>query len=403
MKKVMISLLVILGSVGLIVLNEISYHHTRKEGQPVVKSDSDYDSLTFLKLENNKHNVIYSPLSINYALNMLSEGTNGVAKDEINNLIDNIKLLKYDNIDNVLSLANAIFVKDGYTVEDNYINTLKLKYMAEVKYDDFSSPTAINDWISVKTFNLIKNPLNSLSEDTKVVLVNALAIVMDWQTPFDYEDTYGGEFVLANGETMEATMMHNNITSDDYSYYISDEVTAVSMNLKEYGDRQLEFVAFMPQDLESYITEATMADIDEITNKMIKASDTKAGIIVNIPRFKFDYELNFMNDLSKLGVKTIFTDSADLTNIGKGLFISDVKHVANIDFSEEGIKAAAVTIFITSGATAFQDEPVEININRPFMFLIRDKKTKDVLFVGSVYEPNKWANDEPEYQKAYNF
>ena len=88
----------------------------------------------------------------------------------------------------------------------------------------------------------------------------------------------------------------------------------------------------------------------------------------------------------------------------ESLYVSDALHKANIDFTEKGVKAAAVTAFVMKANMALPVEekhPVEININKPFMFLIRDKNTKEIWFTGTVYEPNKWEDDRAEYEKGY--
>ena len=86
------------------------------------------------------------------------------------------------------------------------------------------------------------------------------------------------------------------------------------------------------------------------------------------------------------------------------MYVGEALHKADVDFSEEGIKAAAVTAFIVMPG-AFKEEkveePIEVNINKPFVFLIRDKDTKDVWFVGNVYEPNSWENDKVQYQGEF--
>lgn len=92
---------------------------------------------------------------------------------------------------------------------------------------------------------------------------------------------------------------------------------------------------------------------------------------------------------------------ADLEKTGKNLYVSDALHKANIDFSEKGVKAAAVTVFAVMDATAMMEpkQPIEVKIDKPFVFLIRDKETKEIWFVGTVYEPNSWEKDKTEYEQ----
>ena len=141
----------------------------------------DFD-INFLKLENKEVNKIYSPLSIKYALEMLSEGTEGTSKEQIEAILGDYKPRKYMNNQN-MSFANAMFIKQLYKTEvkDEYTKNLIDKYYAEVIYDSFDSAGNINKWVSNKTFGLIDNLLDdSTVQRSNFFLVNALAIDMEW-------------------------------------------------------------------------------------------------------------------------------------------------------------------------------------------------------------------------------
>jgi len=147
-------------------------------------SNSDFD-FSFLKLENNKKNMLYSPLSIEYALKMLQEGALNNTYDEISKLIGNSKLPKYESIDNTLSLANGLLIRDKFYeyVKTEYINTLKEQYDAEVKKEEFKNAENANKWIEDKTLGIIKNMLSDdvvQNPDLFMLIINALAIDMEW-------------------------------------------------------------------------------------------------------------------------------------------------------------------------------------------------------------------------------
>lgn len=375
-----------------------------EEEQRIVHSEF---PLKFLQLENNAENMIYSPLSIKYALKMLNEGTNGNTKIQIENVIGTSDLTKYENIDEVLSLANGIYVRDNYAsyVKEEYKKTLNEKYNAEINYDSFSNARNINKWIEKKTLGIIKNIVKDSvvqNPNTEMFLINALAIDMEWSEPFDFSDTYGKEFYLDNSNKVIATMMKQNTKSDSVSYLKDKDVTALTMDLKQYNDTQLEFIAIMPKnDLPDYIEEFTIDELNNIRNKSILASDTKYGVDVSIPKFSFDYNLNLNSNLIKLGITDAFDDSlADFSNMSnRKLYVGGALHKADIDFTEKGIKAAAVTV-ITMLDNAFMPNPTkpeEVKIDRPFLYVIRDKNTSEIWFVGTVYEPNLWEEDKVNY------
>ena len=151
---------------------------------------SDFD-LYFLQLENAKKNAIYSPLSIKYALAMLQEGTKGDSKAQINALIGDYKSKKY-TISEHLSLANAMFIKSDMkdTIVSDYTNNLSTKYGAEVIYDNFTTATNVNNWISNKTLNLLNNVLKDTDvNNLDFLLVNSLAIDMDWNYKLQWEQS----------------------------------------------------------------------------------------------------------------------------------------------------------------------------------------------------------------------
>ena len=383
---------------------------TQEETKPDVEVTASTEkadfAFSFLKMED-KGNVIYSPLSIRYALNMLKEGANGNTKSQIENLIGTDAPGKYDNIENVLSLANAVYIRDSFSedVKDGYINTLSDKYNAEVIYDAFENANNINSWIENKTFNQIKNMLDDKAvsnPDNVMMLVNALAMDMEWKNKFEEKSTYSSDFYSEDGTQMEAAVMRKFTDEDTEAYYTDDSVTALSMDLQEYGNNQLQFLAIMPNEkLSEYIQNFNADMLNNITENLTKASDTKAGVNVKIPRFSFDYNLGLKEDLNKLGITDAFDgDLADFTGITdkKPCYVDDTLHKAKIDFSEKGIKAAAATvIMLTCGAASVEEKPVDITIDKPFMYVIRDKKTGEIWFAGTVYEPDLWEDVKGDY------
>ena len=407
---IIISLIIIIAIIS-VILNR-STQDENKQNNILSSTESENKqtgtdfTMQFLQLENNKQNMIYSPLSIKYALNMLNEGANGNTKTQIENLIGNLSLTKYNNIDGVLSLANSAYIRDTYSkdIKQEYIKTLNDKYNAEINYDSFNNANSINKWIENKTLGIIKNMIDDEAVQnpyTQMLLINALAIDMEWQEPFE-DNTYGEKFYLADGSQMNATMMHKETKSDNISYYKDQNTTVLTMDLKKYDDTQLEFIAIMPEEnLSSYIEKFSTEDLNNIMKKTTLASKTNNGLEITIPRFSFEYNLKLKEDLKKLGIIDAFDiNLADFSNMAdEKLFVSDALHKANIDFTEKGIKAAAVTAMILQN-TAIIEEPTSpevIKIDKPFMYFLQDKNTKEIWFVGTVYEPDSWEEDSLNY------
>jgi len=378
-----------------------------------VISGTDFE-FSFLKMENNKKNMLYSPLSIEYALKMLQEGAENNTFDEIEKVIGNKELTKYASTDKNLSLANGLFIRDTYYeyIKELYINTLKEKYDAEVVKDEFKDATNANQWIEDKTLGIIKNMLSDdvIQNPNNVMLImNALAIDMEWVILFSDGKTHGETFYLDDGKEMEATMMSlKEVKSKNIAYYRNSDITVLTMDLKNYNGTQFEFMAIMPEkNLSGYVENVSMEQINEIDKKLILASDEKDGVNVRIPKFKFSYDLKLKEDLMNLGINDAFDKSkADfpkmVTDEDHKLYVSDALHKADIEFTEKGVKAAAVTVFLMAPMSAMPVEthPAVVIIDQPFMFIIRDKNTKDIWFTGTVYEPNSWEKDATSYEPS---
>lgn len=194
--------------------------------------------------------------------------------------------------------------------------------------------------------------------------------------------------------------------STDFSLYVDDDVKVFAKDLKEYDGTTLQYVGIMPRNvsLEDYVKDIDATKVNNLIGKLkeIKSENFKAGVVTKItgkiPLFKFEYKLDLISDLQKLGITDVFDiNKADLSLISskEKSYISDASHKATIEFSNEGIKAAAATQAGGAGAAAggfdyLYDVPVEeidVTFDNPFMFLIRDKNSGEVWFVGTVYEP----------------
>ena len=199
--------------------------------------------------------------------------------------------------------------------------------------------------------------------------------------------------------------------STDFEFYDDDNVKVFAKDLKKYDGITLQYVGIMPKNdsLDSYISSADASSINTLINslKPIELDSFKDGFIThifgNIPMFQFDYELKLIEDLNTLGITNIFNpEKADLSSLSSDkAVINKAEHKANIEFSNEGIKAAAVTAVGGAGGDGCKfdylyDVPVEeidLTFDNPYMFIIRDKDSGEVWFVGTVYEPVKYDSN----------
>ena len=190
----------------------------------------------------------------------------------------------------------------------------------------------------------------------------------------------------------------------DFYVYQDEKVKSFAKDLKEYNGTTLQYVAIMPEEnLDKYINNITAEEINKIIGNLKdinKRENFKEGVITQvvgyIPKFKFDYDLNLIKDLNDMGVKDVFDkEKANLKGITEeNAYISQAKHKANIEFTQDGIKASAATFIGGSGAGEMFDylydvpvEKIDLTFDKPYMFIIRNKETGEVWFAGTVYEP----------------
>lgn len=359
---------------------------------PIITDDN--TALSFLQLENDEQNLIYSPLSIRSGLALLNAGADGSTKTQISKVLGSSAVPQYQSVEDELSLANGIFIRDSYrdSILNSYIDTVTDNQNAQLIFGDLTADL-VNQWAKDNTLGLIDNLGVTPTEDTKVILANALAIKMDWEYQFKSADTRDRDFYTVSGKKISVPTMSRTFTTDDVYYATDEDKIIVSLPLSSKSTADLEFVAIMPDDdLADYIEDLTPTELQKTLDSLTPASDTTDGVEVNIPKFKFDYELDFQKDLEKLGITSAF--NAGTANFSKlstsRLYVSDAVHKANIDFSESGIEAAAVTTFsLDISAMAVEDEPlVKLTFDHPFLFVIRDRANDTVWFTGTVYTPS---------------
>ena len=366
-------------------------------------SDMDF---AFMKLENNKKNMIYSPLSIKYGLSMLDEGAAGNTKTEIENLLKDVKLTKYENIENVLTLANGLFIKDTYTnTSEDFKTTLNEKYKAELIIDSFESNENVNKWVENNTFGRIKDLISEdITNDPNLamILINALAIDMEWE--YEMGDVYPSVFTLEDGTEMDnvATMSLKG-SYEDVKYLKDDSLLAVELPLKETENgNKFSAILIEPQEkaLSEYVENFDNSSFEKILSNLKGLDSLKNGGNVIAPLFKYDYSLNFKADLQKLGINDAFTREANFSKMtadgSEELYVSAAIHKADIDFSNKGITAAAATAFVMSlksAAPIEREEPEILRFDKPFMYVIKDENN-NVWFTGTMYVPEEYDVDK---------
>jgi serine protease inhibitor len=344
-------------------------------------------------------NVFISPASISLALAMTLNGANNATEDsmafalrmddltsqQINETFrDLMNGLTTCDEKVLLEIANSIWYRQGYTVEQDFLDINEEYYNAEVAALDFSSPDAletINGWVADRTHDKIPEIINRIDPAHVMFLINAIYFKGIWSLEFDEESTYDGNFELANSTSKEVPMMHMEETID---YFDNELFQACEL---DYGRGNFGMVVLLPKP------EKSLDDVIEQLNESnwntwVDSFDT-AKVNLSLPKFTFEYEKGLNDILGLMGMGIAFTGAADFTGInsGGGLYIDYVKHKTFVEVNEEGTEAAAATIVAIIETSAGPDETKYMTVNRPFLFVIREKTTNTIVFMGKVAEP----------------
>jgi serpin B len=344
-------------------------------------------------------NWILSPASIAYAFAMVRVGARGATADEIDKAFGFPASGRDDAFNAitraivtadvppppdpgprkdftprpaVVCLGDALFPASGYQVGPDFLRTLAEQFGTGVYPVDFTKDTAvkaINAWVNQQTAGHIPTAVDKLDKDTRLALVNTVYLRADWRSRFAESATSDQAFHRADSSTVTARMMR---VEAYFGYAEGPGWQAVEL---PYGDGQLVMRVLLPT-----------AGGDP--NALLTLNPTFATRYVRLfmPKWDFSSALDLTQALGELGVRTAFSDFADLSGIGPNLYIASAIHKATIAVDENGTEAAAVTAVGTSPQSK-PPEPIVVTADHPFAFSIVHKATGVPLFVGQVADP----------------
>jgi serpin B len=362
----------------------------------------------YQELRKKEGNLFYSPYSISVALAMTYAGarsdTAEQMADTLEFLLEQERLHPAFNWLDVefasrgegaqgkdgegfrLNIVNAIWGQKDYSFLTEFLDVLAENYGAGLRILDFINETeksrlAINDWVSDQTEGRIKDliPEGAIDALTRLVLTNAIYFNAAWAYPFDEDVTANGTFYVLDGGQVTVPMMRQ---TESFGYTEGEGYQAVELL---YDGDELSMVILLPAAGDFQAFEEGLQDqrVSDIIGDL-----QPAQVVLTMPKFEFDSEFSLKNTLADMGMPIAFSEAADLSGMTgtRDLCISEVLHKAFVSVDEAGTEAAAATAVIV-GETSVPAEPVEVSIDRPFIFLIRDIETGAVLFVGRVLNP----------------
>ena len=347
-------------------------------------------------------NIFYSPYSISAALAMTYEGAKGQTADEIksvfhfpeNNVLRPNFAAIYNGINKKnkeyqLSTGNALWAQQDYSFLQNYLTTVETYYGGKAANLDFVGKTeesrqTINSFIEEQTSNKIKDllPQGFVDSMTRLVLTNAIYFKGTWNWEFDKSNTREQDFKITQDNVIQVPMMYMKNDKAKFNYLDNDNLQILELPYK--GDN-ISMLILLPKDnLESIGSSLTKEKLEEWKNQM---NEEKLDAIY-LPKFEFDTKYFMKETLEAMGMPAAFDSSlADFSGMTgqKDLFIGFVIHQAFIKVDEQGTEAAAATA-VGMNLTSMPQQNI-FRVDHPFIFIIQDKNTGNILFLGKVINP----------------
>jgi serpin B len=378
------------------------------EQASLVEGNSAFAFELYQALKGEEGNLFYSPYSISLALAITYAGARNETAEQMADTLHFI--LEQDRLHPAfnwldaelasrdegaegkdgegfrLNIVNAIWGQKDYEFLTEFLDVLAENYGAGLRILDFINETEksrliINDWVSNQTEGRIEDliPPGEIDALTRLVLTNAIYFNAAWEYPFDGNITADGPFYLLDSGQVIVPMMKQ---TESFGYTEGKGYQAVELL---YDGGELSMVILLPEAGKFQAFEEGL-QAQKISDIISSLQSTR--VTLTMPQFEFDSEFRLKDTLAEMGMPIAFSGSADFSGMtgNRELFISDVIHKAFVSVDEAGTEAAAATAVIMK-MSAVPEPPVEVTIDRPFIFLIRDIETGAILFVGRVMNP----------------
>ncbi|OGV47082.1 MAG: hypothetical protein A2X46_09950 [Lentisphaerae bacterium GWF2_57_35] len=376
----------------------------------LVQDNSAFAFDLYRRLAETEGNLFFSPYSISSALAMTCAGARGNTEKEMAATLRfsltpdalhpafealGARLQKARKSGDIrLSVANSLWPQKGCPFLDDYLSLAKKYYGVSIAAVDYKQAaeearTQINEWVSNKTQDRITDliPSGILDALTRLVLVNAIYFKGTWQNPFKAADTRDAAFYVTAERAVQVPMMAQKVTCR-YANQPSFDLLELP-----YVGHGMAMIVLLPKETEgirSLERELTVENFARWQNSL-----AEQDVIVSLPRFKMTSLFRLDKTLAFMGMNDAFSEAqADFSGMDgqpHGLYIGAVLHKAFVDVTEEGTEAAAATAVVMSKCTA---RPIQLPVFRadhPFLFLIQEKQTGSILFVGRLMDPTKTA------------
>lgn len=383
--------------------NDITDALLSKSAQAIVNANNTFafDFIKEVHQAEEKENYMISPVSLSLALGMAYNGAEGSTKSAFEEVMyyQNIPegandfnkalIASLSSTDNgsIMEIANSLWINEHFPVKQEFIDLNTNYYSAEVQNRNFIDPntlTAINQWVSDKTHEKIPSILSEISNEAVLYLINALYFNANWKFAFDEDYTDKGGFQTSTGSYKDVDVMK---MTEKLPYQSNELFSSVQL---PYESDKFSMTVLLP--VRGKTTDDIIEAIDNNKWEEWQTSyDDSQEVTIYLPKFKSEYSNQLNDELIALGLGIAFdSDRADFSNISDiRTFISFVLQKTFIDVNESGTEAAAVTIigFETTSIGDNKPQPIFFNVDHEFLYLITDKATGSICFMGKVGNP----------------
>ncbi|MBN1655014.1 MAG: serpin family protein [Deltaproteobacteria bacterium] len=375
--------------------------------EPVVKGNNEFAFSLYQKIidssEVKEQNLFISPFSVSAALAMTYAGADGETAREMSDVMvikteDSAFHTEFGAVIRDLSgekpgrgyqlfVAGRLFGGSDSEFYEEFLEINQQNYDAPLEQVNFcgdpeAARATINDWVAAQTKDKIKElfPEGQFDCNTALTLVNAIYFKADWAQRFDSTSTADRPFRLLSGETVSVATMSGEI---DMRKAETADLTLLDLS---YQDGELSMIILLPNEPDGLPTLESSLELDRIEQLIDSATESES--LIELPRFEIRSKPNVKQALIDMGMASAFdANIADFSKMSDmpALFIDDVVHQAFVSVDEEGTEAAAAT----GVEMTFKAAPLPIQVDHPFLFMIRDRLTHSILFMGRVLDPSQ--------------
>ena len=355
-------------------------------------------------LGNETTNEIYSPLSLYFAMTLLTSGADGETLDEllevmnatnVDEMMDNANTmynaLYYNGDTSKTQIANSLWLKDGLLFEEDYLNHAE-KLFSSLYNVDFADPKTSemqNQWINDNTNDTLNTDDRIINPNTIVTIINTIYYYSEWNEEFISDENIDGTFTLDSGEVIDTEFMTRYFETGAY-FYDSEMYSRSSHGLDLKDGSSIVFI--LPKD--GYTVDDLLESEESLNESFFGGTQRSGELIYEIPKFKAKSDFDIIESMKELGVEKAFVPGgAEFQNmiagIGKDAWVSKINQKASFSIDEKGVEASAYTEIDLrmKGSGSWSDDKCEMILDRPFLYGI--EKDGVLMFVGVCNNPNE--------------